>query len=189
MIELKKIKTGDAEYARVEHLFGTAFPPEERRSREDQRRVTDENPFFITYALNQEGAFVGFVTCWQGPDFVYVEHFATVPEVRGKGIGSEVLGLLAQQYTVPLVLEVELPVEELAQRRIGFYRRNGFVLWENSPYVQPPYQKECHPIALYLMVRGEGLDEAADFERIKRWLYTEVYRCNDFDLTLPEGGK
>ena len=120
---------------------------------------------------------------------MYVEHFATVPEVRGKGIGSEVLGLLAQQYTVPLVLEVELPVEELAQRRVGFYRRNGFVLWENSPYVQPPYQKECQPIALHLMVRGEGLDEAADFERIKRWLYTEVYRCNDFDLTLPEGGK
>lgn len=184
MIELKKIKTGDAEYPLVENLFASAFPPEERRSPEDQRQVTDHHPALETYALKLEEAFVGFITCWQGPDFVYVEHFATVPEVRGKGIGSEVLDRLSVLYAHPLVLEVELPLEELAKRRIGFYRRNGFVLWENSRYVQPPYQKTCSPIALYLMVRGTGLDEMSDFERIKRWLYTEVYRCTDFNLSV-----
>lgn len=188
MIELKKIKTADAEYALAENLFASAFPPEERRAPEEQRRVTDHHPSLVTYALMLDGGFVGFITCWQGPDFVYVEHFATVPEVRGKGIGSEVLDRLSALFVHPLVLEVELPLEEMAQRRIGFYRRNGFVLWENSRYVQPPYQKTCSPIALYLMVRGTGLDERADFERIKRWLYTEVYQCADFDLVVPEAG-
>lgn len=185
MIELKKIKTKNAEYALVENLFASAFPPEERRAPEEQRRVTDQYPSLMTYALMQDDGFVGFITCWQGPDFVYVEHFATVPEVRGKGIGSEVLDRLSALYAYPLVLEVELPLEEMAQRRIGFYRRNGFVLWENSHYVQPPYQKTCNPIALYLMVRGTGLDEVSDFKRIRKWLYQEVYQCSDFELQLP----
>lgn len=178
------IKTKDEVYPLIEQLLESAFPPEERRSKEDQRRVTDENPLFTVFALLSEGQFAGVITCWQGEGFVYVEHFATVPEVRGRGIGSEVLDSLSERYDVPLVLEVELPQDELARRRIGFYQRNGFVLWEEKHYVQPPYQKGCAPVALHLMVRGQGLDEQADFERIKRWLYTEVYGCTDFKLSL-----
>lgn len=188
MIHLKPIKTKDAEYALAETLFVDAFPQEERRSLEKQRLVVDQNPCLELFALILDNEFAGFVSCWKGPDFVYVEHFATLPQVRGKGVGSEVLNLLAAKYEHPLVLEVELPQDEWAQRRIAFYQRNGFRLWTAFPYIQPPYQEHLKPIALHLMVRGERLNEAVDFERIKRWLYTEVYLCHDFNLTLPESG-
>lgn len=185
MIRLIPIKTRDADYARAEQLFERAFPPEERRTLGHQRRVTDENAHFTTFALYSEDRFAGLLTCWQGPGFVYVEHFATAPEVRGQGIGSQVLHQLSALYTDPVVLEVELPRDDFSRRRIGFYERNGFRLWSASSYVQPPYQAGCAPLPLHLMVRGEGLDEQRDFERIRQWLYAEVYGCPDFQA--PEG--
>lgn len=185
MIQLIPIKTCDADYARVEKLFEFSFPPEERRSLEVQRHVTDEKELFTTFALYDADRFAGLLTCWQGPGFVYVEHFATSPEVRGRGIGSEVLHRLSALSSDPVVLEVELPRDELSRRRIGFYERNGFRLWSDSFYVQPPYQAGCAPLPLHLMVRGEGLDEQRDFERIRRWLYAEVYGNPDFQA--PEG--
>lgn len=180
MIQLIPIKTSDADYALVEHLFELSFPPEERRTLEAQRCVTDEKASFTTFALYDADRFAGLLTCWQGPGFVYVEHFATSPEVRGRGIGSEVLCRLSSLYSDPVVLEVELPRDEFSRRRIGFYQRNGFRLWAASSYIQPPYQSGCAPLPLHLMVRGEGLDEQRDFERIRQWLYAEVYGCPGF---------
>ena len=49
---------------------------------------------------------------------------------------------LRQSLVVTLLLlllcGVEIPEEEMAKRRINFYQRQGFSLWE-KPYQQPPY--------------------------------------------------
>ena len=37
------------------------------------------------------------------------------------------------------------PEDEMAVRRIGFYRRNGFHLWDNVPYLQPSYGEGREP--------------------------------------------
>jgi GNAT superfamily N-acetyltransferase len=62
--------------------------------------------------------------------FVY---FATVPEVRGKGYGSEILDMVRQEYggiRIFLVVEPcdeQAPDHQLRVRRQEFYRRNGCV--------------------------------------------------------------
>ena len=53
--------------------------------------------------------------------------FAVDPAQRNGGHGKNVLNHLCQLLQHPIVLEVEMPEEEMAQRRINFYKRQGFV--------------------------------------------------------------
>ena len=70
-------------------------------------------------------------------------------------------------------LEVEMPDNEMAQRRIGFYQRQGFALW-NYPYLQPPYRQGDDFLPMYLMVYG-NLQCEKDVEQVKDCIYREVY--------------
>ena len=105
----------------------------------------------------------------------YVEHFAVCPGMRNRGYGRKVLGMLRSRLRTPVVLEVERPDSELAARRIAFYRRNGFTLWE-SDYVQPPYRPGGDAVPMRLMVCG-ALCEADDFASVKETIHREVYGC------------
>ena len=83
---------------------------------------------------------------------------------------SAVLDYIEHQ---PLVLEVEMPDNELAQRRIGFYQRQGFQLWDECPYEQPPYHPEDESLPMYLMVHGPLTPEA--FPAVCTLIHREVY--------------
>ena len=73
----------------------------------------------------------------------------------------------------PIVLEVERPVEEMAKRRISFYQRQGFTLWEKD-YCQPPYKPGDDFLPMYLMVHGE-LDCEKDFETISQYVFASSW--------------
>lgn len=93
--------------------------------------------------------------------------------MRNKGYGKKVLDHLQSHLHAPLVLEAEYPVEEIARRRIGFYERQNFVLW-NHEYMQPPYRPEDNFLKMVLMVHGD-LKEDRDFDFVRRTIYKEVY--------------
>ena len=119
------------------------------------------------------GEFCGFITWWDFGDFVYGEHFAMLPECRGAGIGGEVIDRVVADAGKPVVLEVELPTNDTARRRIGFYERHGFTLCD-AEYVQPPYDAGGEGVPMRLMSHGMPLD-AETFERVRDTLYAEVY--------------
>ena len=74
-------------------------------------------------------------------------------------------------YTI--VLEVELPEDDLSKRRIGFYERNGFKLC-HKPYMQPPYRSGGTPIPMHVMYSGDRpIDDI--FDKIKSEIYRNVY--------------
>lgn len=168
-------------YADVEELMLTAFPPEERRPTDRQREVTDHNPDFQPYAVTLDGKFAGLLTLWTLNGFDYVEHLATLPGLRGKGLGRQILQQLTQRSDRPIVLEVEPPTYGLAIRRIGFYKRCGFVCWEKQHYEQPPYSAGLPAVPLLLMVHG-ALDEEKDFCRIRHEIHSRVYGVPDIFL-------
>lgn len=119
------------------------------------------------------GEFCGFITWWDFGGFVYGEHFAMLPECRGAGIGGEVIDRFVADAGKPVVLEVELPTNDTARRRIGFYERHGFTLCD-AEYVQPPYDAGGEGVPMRLMSHGMSLD-AETFERVRDTLYAEVY--------------
>lgn len=119
------------------------------------------------------GEFCGFITWWDFGGFVYGEHFAMLPECRGAGIGGEVIDRFVADAGKPVVLEVELPTNDTARRRIRFYERHGFTLCD-AEYVQPPYDAGGEGVPMRLMSHGMPLD-AETFERVRDTLYAEVY--------------
>ena len=174
MIEFKRITTSDIEYYDfMENLLKTAFPKEEYRELNDLKRYTDSVDIFYNNIILENDTPVGFITYWNFEDFYYAEHFAIDPGLRNGGYGKKVLEALCKTLEQPIVLEVEHPTEEMAERRINFYKRQGFKLWEND-YKQPPYRKGDNFLPMYLMINGD-LSIQGDYLRVKERIYKDVY--------------
>ena len=120
-------------------LYETAFPQNERRETDELIRLIDNCPEFHFNVFADGEQFIGFFSTWEWPDFRYGEHFAVCPSHRGGGIGTQILKSIADADNRPMIIEVEPPFDDIARRRIEFYRRNGFRLWDSIHYVQPPY--------------------------------------------------
>ena len=74
---------------------------------------------------------------WNIGKFLYIEHFCVSPAMRNKHYGQKILAMLQEK---PLILEIDPPVDEIAQRRKNFYERCGFV--ENPyPHIHPSYHR------------------------------------------------
>lgn len=174
MIVIEQIKTADLKkYLFVEELLVNAFPLEERRELYTQREFTDSNPLFHNNIIIEDGSPIGLLSYWDFEQFIYVEHFAIHPSRRNGGMGRKTLSALKEKVYRPIVLEVELPENEISKRRIQFYEREGFCLWEHE-YKQPPYRNGDDFLPMYIMVHGK-LTINNDFESIKSMLYKEVY--------------
>ena len=174
MIKLQPISTSDLQhYKFMEELLVDAFPPEEYRQLEELREYTDRTGNFHNNIIFDDDLPVGFITYWDFDRFYYVEHFATNPALRNGGYGKRTLEYLCNHLQLPIVLEVERPVEEMAKRRICFYERQGFTLWKND-YYQPPYKPGDDFLPMYLMVYGD-LNPEKDYEDIRHKLHTVVY--------------
>lgn len=75
--------------------------------------------------------------------------------LRGGGLGSKALAQMIEHIgNRKVIFEVELPSNEIAMRRIDFYKRFNFTLWETVPYEQPPYRKEDSWLPMLLMTNG-----------------------------------
>lgn len=163
---------GDTERRQFAALYESAFPPEERRPTADELALDDKR--FTISLIEHQGKFAGFITVWHFDRFTYIEHFATLPELRGGGIGSQTLATLLASTDKPVVLEVEPPAGTIAKRRIAFYRRAGFAEMP-QPYEQPPYRAGAPAVPLRIMTTSR--DTGDDFfDEIKRTLYSEVYK-------------
>ena len=161
------------EYRSMEQLLTSAFPEEEYRDLTEMREFTNGKQKFHNNLIYDDDTFVGLITYWDFGSFYYFEHFATLPEMRNRGYGRAILEKLKDELRRPIVLEVECPTEEMAQRRIGFYGRQGFKLWKHE-YTQPPYRPGGESLPLLLMAYGD-LDEDRDFEKIEKTIHKEVY--------------
>lgn len=175
MIKLKRITTKDKDlHPFMEALMKEAFPPEEYRSFDELENYSEQREEFYNTIIFDDNEKVGFLTFWDLGDFYYFEHLAISPTLRNHGHGHHLLKHLKENFTKPLVLEVEIPDNEMAKRRVKFYERNGFKLWEND-YLQPPYRPTDAPLPMKLMVYGD-LEAHLHFETIKDKMYKIVYR-------------
>lgn len=157
----------------VEDLYIESFPLSERRPVETMFELYKDNtPFVISVAI-EDGTLVGFLTYWDLGEFIFAEHFAISPEFRNGGYGRKVMELF-MDVPKPIILEVELPTTILSERRIGFYQRLGYKLWDNIQYQQPAYYKDTNAIPMKLMTYGD-MDVERDLIDIRSKIYSIVY--------------
>ena len=170
----KKTTSTDCNIENLKNLYISSFPEDERRDfNEVLRLLDDSSPFNIIVATKDDSTFAGFIGYWDFDNFIYIEHFAVEPELRGQKIGEKFLAHMASFSSKPIVLEVELPEEEMSIRRIKFYERNGYILREEIKYIQPPYSAGKNSLELKLMTLG-SLDLSNDCNEIKT-IHKEVY--------------
>ena len=154
-------------------LLEAAFPVTELRIKEDQRSLLQEEKY-VLYGVRKDGKFAAVFATWEIDDFLYIEHFAVKEECRNDGYGGMLLEKLLEEKGKPMVLEVEVPEDELTCRRVGFYERHGLV-YNEYPYLQPPLRKGNDLLPLRFMTYPASIDEEM-YERYKKQMYKFVYK-------------
>lgn len=158
----------------VWQLLEESFPSCERWDH-DGFLAEYTNPEFRSLVYRPD-ALSGVLDFWDFGSFVYVEHFAVAPELRGQGTGSAMMEELRRYVGErPLVLEAEPPSDSpLAARRIAFYERIGYVL-NPYEYIQPAMGDDEHPIPLVIMSSPRPLS-CDEFNAIRDRMYDRVYK-------------
>lgn len=171
MLEIMKKDEFDQVFAIMER----SFPLDEYRSYSRQKELL-EQPEYSMYVLRnaKNTAILAFLAVWRLSDFTFIEHFASDPNVRGQGLGGEVLQEAVWLFSGQICLEVEPPETEMAKRRIAFYERNGFFL-NSHPYIQPPICAGRQALPLMIMTSA-GRIGTGRFEEIRTELYRKVYQ-------------
>lgn len=154
-------------------IYQSSFPIEEQRPLDSIIHLIEKEQRYRAEAILHDGQCIGLLTSWCFDTFIYIEHFAIASTSRSSGYGSMALRTFIDAQSLPIILEAEPPTEEMAIRRIGFYERNGFVLYAYD-YYQPPYMPDCQEIPLRLMGTISEEEEARP-DKIARTLHREVY--------------
>lgn len=175
-MEIRKLDiSNEQEITFIENLYIESFPLSERRPVDEMLDLyKNDSSFIISNAINENQP-VGFLTHWDLNKFIFAEHFAISPQFRNEGFGQKVMDLFIAETEKPIVLEVELPTTILSERRIGFYQRIGFRLWEEVQYQQPSYYKGGNAIPMKLMSYG-NIDIEKDIKDIRSDIYSRVYK-------------
>ena len=151
-------------------LYESAFPWVERRSEEGLKRVLGRPGFRLERVVDSGTRTpLGLIAWWRFDDFIFIEHIAVYPDLRGQGYGAWIIASLP----TPLVLETEIPHDVDSARRLAFYERLGFGVWSYD-YYQPSYHEGLDPVPMRLL--GLGTDPSKEaFERYVTQIHTAVY--------------
>jgi divalent metal cation (Fe/Co/Zn/Cd) transporter len=115
------LKTAAVEdFDSVYDALEASFVPEERRDREDARRLMIDGAYTLLHVVN-DGERVGFFTVWELDGFAFVEHFVTLPFSLDAVMGIAVsvliclaaLGILNEAKDAILG---EAPADEMIER-------------------------------------------------------------------------
>lgn len=143
----------------ISELYISAFPVNERREFDNLKLLLATDGCWFYRIFTESGNLAGFCILWDFQHFVFIEHFAIEPGLRGLGIGEKTLAEIKALFKKTVVLETELPVDEISRRRIRFYERNGFHKLSRT-YFQPSYGAEKPAVELKLM--STNVDFTAD---------------------------
>ena len=152
-------------FAPAMELYGMSFPYSEQREPDSQARIMSD-PEYHFELIYDEGRFVGEILSWENADFIYVEHFCMLPDVRGRGCGSRALELLRARGKT-IILEIDPPVDDISRRRKGFYERNGFIA-NDYDYTHLPYHRGCKGHRLVIMSSIGVSDRVSSIRRSGR---------------------
>lgn len=144
-MQLRKLGRASPELGEVLRLYERAFPANERWGMDAV--LDDETGISELCAFYDGELFCGFVVLLNQGDITHIIYLAVPEELRGRGYGSEALGLVrAVKPGRRLLIDIERPGEGFANnaqrlRRKAFYERNG-----------------CREAGVYYSWRGESYE-------------------------------
>lgn len=149
MFVTKRIKPGSKDLGKIKQLYYDAFPENERFS--FGMMIKNESGNYETFGFYKDGVFCGFAIILNSLDISHIIYFATLPEMRGKGLGAKALaamGRIESGRRIIVDIEREVPgceENEIRRRRKNFYLRNGF----SETEVRYRWQEEAYEILVF----------------------------------------
>lgn len=119
--------------ARLVCLYEISFPESERTSTEHFLNMIEQCPQMSLYAVQYGEETAGFYCIWDLNECYYLLYLVTVPHLRNRHIGRQILKYLNVTLNKPLFLEADIPVDDISVRRANYYKRNGFFVIANNP--------------------------------------------------------
>ncbi|MFZ4402016.1 MAG: GNAT family N-acetyltransferase [Bacteroidales bacterium] len=172
MIKLQKLTQTDTAFLKAaKKIYESAFPSNERRVFKEVKNMLADKRFNFS-VITFEDSVVGIITLWDFVNFVYIEHFAITEAFRNNGLGTYVMKKILQDEARQIVLEVDLPENELSLKRIQFYKRFGFEMYHET-YIQPAYSKDKMAVPMLIMTTQEM--DARMGQHLIKTLHQEVY--------------
>ncbi|WP_434979744.1 GNAT family N-acetyltransferase [Daejeonia sp. YH14] len=162
------IRHDQPEASLIYNAYCKAFPENERRSKEQYLRLFDTGEAEILL-IKHETEKIGYLILWKLSDCVYIEHFEIFPEFRSRKFGSLVLRKLHQIYPETVLESEPEDQDDIAERRIRFYERNGFHIIDRE-YIQPSYGEGKKSLRLYLLSTVR-----MDAGKVSREIHRTVY--------------
>lgn len=164
-------------YDMVYPILQEAFPVTELREKGRQKALLEE-PYYHLYGITGADQQVeGVIAAWEIDDFLYIEHFAILPDFRNGGFGGKKLMEFVAMIDKPVVVEVEPGEDDLTRRRIGFYERHGFYC-NDYPYLQPPMRAGQPLMPLMLMTSPSKISEDV-YNKYKTLIHKLVYKYEE----------
>lgn len=161
-------------------LYESAFPKEERRDPDEQKRVMTKDAYHFDLIMNGS-EFIGVMLYWETDEFIFLEHFTTIPEIRGKGFGAQALDLLKQKGKT-VILEIEDPVDEISKRRLAFYERNGFVLTPHY-HIQAKYHLGDDDLMLKILSYNHSISKQ-EYLKFQDYMTKEIGILPSFNNSI-----
>ncbi|MBW6478990.1 MAG: GNAT family N-acetyltransferase [Bacteroidales bacterium] len=158
----------------IKELYLNSFPPEERRTLDGLEKQLYE-PGCSVNSVWISDIPAGLVVYWDFEDFLFVEHLAVQPHLRGQKTGEKIMNQITAGIDKPVLLEIEPPKDELSKRRMNFYLRLGFQLLDVE-YLQPSYTGHGPGYPMKLMANN-AIDDK-DLRRFIAEIYNRVYKVN-----------
>lgn len=172
-MELVRIQDAAHPYfVRAWDIYERSFPLCEQRPLAEHIKALND-PAFHYNLLIEQGQLVGLLSWWDwdaadGTPFRFGEHFAISPELRGGGYGSQALQYLLGDQMRLVLLEIDLPIDDISRRREQFYKRNGLVTNYEYDHVHPSFRPTTEPHKLLVMSYPRAL-APAEFQEFQRF--------------------
>jgi len=144
MLTLLSISSSSPLCRRVERLYVTSFPANERRP--FSQLLDDDTGHCKVFAFLEEETFCGFFSVLSCMDIAHITFFAVEPSLRGKGVGSAALRLFhSQTPNMRVIVDIERPDEKYEdnagrESRKRFYLHLGYeetdvkYRWQDEDY-------------------------------------------------------
>lgn len=173
IVGLKTIEAADQPgFAELKLLYTRSFPPDERRESHELDKLLGNNSFSLIMISHYEKP-AGLLAIWMVENHVFIEHLVVTEQFRNRKIGETAVHMLNEAMQLPLLLETELPTEEISKSRLGFYERQGFMIVD-ADYIQPAYHPEKNPVKMLLLC-NQAIEQSKLIDLVKS-IHKLVYR-------------
>lgn len=171
--QIKNIE--DKWYKLFYEIYSVSFPIHEQRNEAQQIEAFNDERYYLM-ALVEKSNFCAFIAYWDFGNYVYIEHLAVNPVLRGNNIGSKSLQVFADIVKKTVLLEIDPLVDDISQRRLGFYERLGYKM---NPYkhAHPAYNPKYKPHELIVLSYPEKITKE-EYEQFYSDLANIVMKVN-----------